>query len=521
MNDENIQIGKMLKDIFQHWKYYVPIGLTCLIAAIVFIMVTPKEYEVTSSIQLLDKEEGMTSELKMLKSAGLSALLGGSKMGVNVDDEMIIMKSRKILAAVIQKNNMQVETKIKDGLKKKKLYNDEVPVVFGFPEQFLDTVSYPIKMKLTINANKQIDLQMKSKLLKKTIRVNNQQLPLELNTPLGVFKIEERIGAFVAKTTTISTKIIPLQSVYEDILEELDISEAEAMSDIVVLNMDEQHKTLGKNFLNGIMNEYISYSRFVKLQKTQINTRFVQEKLDSISLELAELEYKVERYKKENEFPDIATYTGLVASGSNEIEKNILSTQIQLRMIDYVLEYLAHPENKYSAVPMMGGSGEKAIEIYNKFILERLRLLQSSEPNNPLLQIIDEQLVEQRKILIEAIQAYRNGIKITLVELEKKNILFTDLIAKLPTQEREYIEIKRQQGIKELIFLFLMQKLQERELENSPDELAGRVVDEAYVSFKAVYPKKIIVLAVAFIVACILSLVAINIKIYISGNKRQ
>lgn len=49
----------------------------------------------------------------------------------------------------------------------------------------------------------------------------------------------------------------------------------------------------------------------------------------------------------------------------------------------------------------------------------------------------------------------------------------------------------------------------------SPDEQAGRVVDAAYCSAKPIYPKKMIVLSVAFVIACIISLIAISLRVFI------
>lgn len=75
--------------------------------------------------------------------------------------------------------------------------------------------------------------------------------------------------------------------------------------------------------------------------------------------------------------------------------------------------------------------------------------------------------------------------------------------------------MKRQQKIKETVYLFLMQKLQEKELVNSPDEQTGRVIDAAYCSAKPIYPRKIIVLAIAFAMACFLSLIVICLKLFV------
>ena len=73
MNDENIHIGTLLKQLFYYWKIYVPIGIVCLIAAICFLLITPKEYEFTARMQLIGNNQSMMSEMKMLKSSGIGA----------------------------------------------------------------------------------------------------------------------------------------------------------------------------------------------------------------------------------------------------------------------------------------------------------------------------------------------------------------------------------------------------------------------------------------------------------------
>ena len=66
-NDENIHIGEFIKTVFGYWIIYVPIAIAFLIGAIVFLMITPKEYKVASLIQLLISTHGMISERNVIK----------------------------------------------------------------------------------------------------------------------------------------------------------------------------------------------------------------------------------------------------------------------------------------------------------------------------------------------------------------------------------------------------------------------------------------------------------------------
>ena len=120
---------------------------------------------------------------------------------------------------------------------------------------------------------------------------------------------------------------------------------------------------------------------------------------------------------------------------------------------------------------------------------------------------------------LESIESIRNNTQISLDALIAKDTKLSRQVDKLPTQEREFIEMKRQQKMKETMYLFLMQKLQEKELVNSPDEIAGRVVDKPYASYKHVFPKGSVILIIAFLLACMLSAVVIGVKIAVSKKK--
>ncbi len=514
MNDENIHIGALLKQFLAYWKIYTPIGIICLIVAVCFLIATPQEYQFTARIQLIRDNQGMMSELKMLKSTGIGAMLGGNSSGNSVEDEVIVLMSRTNMTEAIRETGYQVETRERRGLKNVLLYGKDNPVTFLFPEQFLDTLSKPVKIKLTLSNGIIQSAQIQSTLFK-TVKVKEQSLPCRLQLPTGTIMITPNADVSIPGEKTLTIRITPLQQTYEDLYDDLYAGAQETISDIIILLFENENKQRGYDFLNTIMSTYNRYSRNVKVKEATINAKFVKERLDTITTELAYLEHQIETYKKQNNIPEPALYAKATVTGYQELESIILETETRLKMLDYVVDYMKNPLNEYASVPAIEGIGEKSIALYNQLVLDRQRLLLSSEKENPALILADKQLTEQRKMLLEAIDAARQSIRASLEEINKKNRVFSNQLSALPTQEREYIEMKRQQKIKETVYLFLMQKLQEKELVNSPDEQAGRVVDAAYSSAKPVYPRKVFVLAIALAATFILSLIIISFRVFV------
>jgi uncharacterized protein involved in exopolysaccharide biosynthesis len=139
-------------------------------------------------------------------------------------------------------------------------------------------------------------------------------------------------------------------------------------------------------------------------------------------------------------------------------------------------------------------------------------MLLSAKPGNPSLTMLESQIAQQRKLLTSAAIEAGKSLKAGLDNLYRKERSLSGQVDKMPSQEREYIALKRQQKIKESVYLFLMQKLQEKEITNSPDEMAARVVDPAYSSYRHVFPRTSIILAIALLIAVIVSLVVISLN---------
>lgn len=519
MKDENIHIGQLLKQCVAYWRIYIPIGVLCLVGAIIFLLLTPSEYRIISRMQFLDKEQGLTTEMKMLKSTGLGGMIGGGG-GMNATNEITLLMSRTVLTKAILQTEFQVETLCRDGFKQALLYNPEAPVRYLFPTNFLDTLSSPVTIHLELNGDKIESIRIKS-LLFKTQEYKNKTLPFELVLPIGTLSIVPGIKALKeGSSETLATKILPLQSVYETLDKALYISPAEGMSDIVYCEYESENRKRGCDFLNSLMKAYNEQYRRTKASELEINALFVKERLDTITQELAVLEHRIELYKQANKMPYPELYGSAAFMGNKEVEKMILDAETRLRMIDYIINYIKEPANDNSVIPLLDGLGEGAIMAYNQLSFQRQRLLQSAEIDNPALQLVDKQLKEQKKMLLESAANIRKSITLNLETLYKKDSSLSKQLDKLPAQENEFIEMKRQQRIKESIYLFLMQKYQEKELANAPDEIAGRVIDSAYSSYQPIFPKKLIVLAIAFIIACILSLAVISLKVWVFNKKK-
>lgn len=191
-----------MEDICTNWNCLPDCGY-------LFLLITPKEYEFTARMQLIGNNQSMMSEMKMLKSSGIGALLGGSASGISVEDEIIILMSRTNMTEAILQTQYQVEVRQRHGMKNILLYGKDSPITFLFPQQFLDTVSEPIRMKITLLDGKIQSAKIQSKLFK-TVKLTEQPLPTHIQLPVGTIVITSNNDT-VSGEQTINCQITPLQ----------------------------------------------------------------------------------------------------------------------------------------------------------------------------------------------------------------------------------------------------------------------------------------------------------------------
>ena len=100
---ETLNIREELEKYLFHWKWFVLGGIISLIIAFMYLRYSTAQYSASTSIMIKDNQKsGISQELEAFKDMGI---VGGSSSN-NTDNEIEILKSRKIIGAVIDTLNL-------------------------------------------------------------------------------------------------------------------------------------------------------------------------------------------------------------------------------------------------------------------------------------------------------------------------------------------------------------------------------------------------------------------------------
>lgn len=482
----------------KYWKWFVICGGISLFVCYTYLRYSTPIYKADSKIVVKDEKKGsLPSELSAFSDLGL---LSGIKN--NVDNEVEIINSTTLFENVIQKMLFNVKYYRIGNVRDVELYKKTLPIKVVLP-----------------NAR-----QVENRSLIFTVKVlSNTQFELvdASNTRIGDYTFGQWITLskmrfkIVPSDYNISNKsvneayrieIIPVRNEAAAYKKNFTIEALSKTSSIVNLSITNPVPEKAEDFLDVLVQLY-NQDAINDKNAISINTQnFIQERLEIISKELGDVEFKSENYKKSKNITDLQANAQLYLVDDSAIEKGLIEVNTQLKIVEIMMNFMTNkkkgdlipidivPKDKINAQP------NPLIVQYNNLVLQRNRIIKDGTNKNTVLVNLEEQLEGLDQNIKESINQTKSSILVKRNDLQKQDNLLNDKLVQIPTQEREFRILDRQQKIKEGIYLYLIQKREEIAISLTVAEPNAKVIDSGRAEDIAISPKKNIAYLVALLV---------------------
>ncbi len=246
------------------------------------------------------------------------------------------------------------------------------------------------------------------------------------------------------------------------------------------------------------------------------SAEFFNQRIAINEKELEDIEKRLEIFKIENNLTDIETEAEIMLTKNGDFKEKLIDSEIQYATVGLIEDFLKDPNNKYALAPFNLGITEKTasegLQQYNNFLLERYRLLQTTTEDNPNVQLLNKQIEIMRNNVLETFKSIKSGFNFARIDLKKQEDEFVSRIKKMPTQEREFLDIKRQQTIKSELYLFLLQQKEEASMKLATSMEKAKIVDAAYSLSKPIKPNKLFVFSIALLLALAVPTIILTAK---------
>jgi capsular exopolysaccharide family len=499
-----IDVSALLKQYLSKWYLFVISVCVCCLLALFVIKVRKPTYGVRANVLI------QVDSTNPLSSMGAIGELMGSKG--NVDDEVYVISSHSLLRDAVKALGINQTDYVRHGFLNVTDDYPDNPLHISTPEGVADTLSVALTFKVKVNKEGLADIKVKKGRFRTLAKVKKVTLPITIETPYGPFTVSAT--KFFPKGDTFKGDVVFMgyHPAAEELAENISMQIASKKSNAIELAYDTKNEELGRDVLNEIIKLYNERGIREKNLQGEKTAEFIKKRLEILGVDLSDAELAIEHYKQNHKLTDIEVETGYQITKKGQLEQKLIQAETNYEILKLTYDFLKNPENAYSMVPFSNTAPSDAILAYNELVLKRMQLQASAKADNAMLKIVSDQIDSMRSNIITSVQKQLDAAGVTVKELRNERASADSRLGAVPTQEREFLNLKRDQLVKQNIYTFLLQRNEETALLLANSVPKGIIVDEAYSLSEPIGLSKKAILLLGFVFGLILPPVYLSLR---------
>ncbi len=489
---QDFNLKETLQRYTQKWFWFVLCVVIALVSAKIYLRYTIPSYQSKASI--LIKDEASSGNFGGISPFSEAGYLGGLQAN-KVANELAILKSKRLISEVVKELNLNIKYDNIGSIITSELYTNR-PFVVQYLS-FHDSLKTPYvpKLFITINSDTEFNIYTENKSIDEVHGFGKSlTLPFGEITVIPIFNNAYSFNEFIGKTISISYGSIENTALqYQN---RVSVQSDDRYSNVINFSMQSPVREKAEDFIDQLIYQYNKDAINDRNQVAQKTSNFIDSRLEIITRELDSVEQDKETFKSNNRLTDIEAEAQIILQNASEFDNRQLNVGTQLELANTMVDYMQNSgmnDLLPSNIGLQGDQIASAVSNYNQLILERNRLLKNSTLKNPVVVNLSNQIEQIRTGILSSLENQRNSLKISLRDLNYKEATLNSQIAKVPRKEKLYREINRQQGIKEQLFLFLLQQREEASISLAVTAPKAKIIDAAFSSKSPVSPNRMFI----------------------------
>ena len=244
-SSESINIREELEKYVQYWRWFLVSVLIVLTLAFLYLRYTTPQYNASTSILIKDNQKsGISDELKAVADLGIV----GTGSANNTDNEIEIIKSRKIIGKVVDSLHLNISIYKEGRVKTSEVYKN-IPFKIDFfnSEEIIHKKDTIFILELNNNSFTLFGEESTQK---------EYQYNEKVSSSIGFFKIQKNelsFNEFVGNKFKISIK--SRDKVIDSYRNKINVSPVNKNSSVLNLNLTDPLITKAEDILNELVKQ--------------------------------------------------------------------------------------------------------------------------------------------------------------------------------------------------------------------------------------------------------------------------
>lgn len=474
-----------IRQYTRYWFWFLASLVLAVIIAGIYLHYTTPVYQSQATVIIKEEKNGGLGELSAF--ANLSFF---SKFNNKIENELSIFRSNRIISQVIEKLNLNISYQTEGLIGTTELYTYK-PFVVQY-QSFVDSTKNKPISKLIFNVVSQLEYQVQneSKSINSTYKFGERvALPFGEITVLPILDNIDKFESFYQRPISVSHR--PIRKLTLNYQNKLVVANEISNSNVVKISLSTSVPEKAEDFINELVFQYNKDAISDQNQVAQKTANFIDSRLEIITRELDSVEKGKEEFKSENRLTSIEAEAQLILNNASDFNKRQLDIATQLELANTMIDYMETSSNNDLLPANIGLNAEgvnQSVSNYNQLILERNNLLKTSTAINPVVVNVTNQIAQVRESILESLKNSSNALKVAMRGLNYQESTLNSKISQVPTKEKIFRGIERQQGIKEQLYVFLLQQREEASISLAVTSPKAKVVDRAYSSRTPIAP---------------------------------
>ena len=452
----------------RYWPFILGVLFLSLSMVFVQLRYTKKMYQSNAKIRILSNSKGLE-----LPEAGFIF----SKPNINLENNIELIKSSKLWEELVVDLNLVTSFYQYGSV----LLTEVSQIPFKY------TLNTPIS-EIRYSQTYTIKIESQGVSISRGENTNPQLFP-NYSTLLQEHDLPFELSAFNQQSlkdlrgTSYEITIDPVAVVASSYRGRFSVSVVGKNSDLLQLSFRGEIKSKSEKILNRLIELFEIDGIKLRQQISKQTIDFIEERFIVLANELDSIETGIRDYSVSNNMISLGAKTATDVAKLNASETAIVKLEAQAITLAFIKQNIKAPLEKLRVLPNFIDdktlSVNTQISAYNVLIQELGVLKTSAGVRNPQYKKLLKELQDLKKSLEVSLEVFELQLANKQKELLAKNKTYNDALLQIPEKQKYIRNIERQKMIKETLYLFLLERLEEASINNAITETSMQVVEFA------------------------------------------